>query len=32
MYEGRIVGEVPREQVDIQQLGAMMAGATLSSG
>jgi ABC-type uncharacterized transport system ATPase subunit len=27
MYEGKIVGIVPREAVDIQQLGAMMAGA-----
>lgn len=27
MYEGKIVGIVPRERVDIQQLGAMMAGA-----
>jgi simple sugar transport system ATP-binding protein len=29
MYEGRIVGEVPRDKVDINQLGMMMAGATL---
>lgn len=28
MYEGKIVGIIPREAVDIQQLGAMMAGAT----
>jgi ABC-type uncharacterized transport system ATPase subunit len=27
MYEGQIVGLVPRDTVDIQQLGAMMAGA-----
>ena len=27
MYEGRIVGEMPRESVDVRQLGAMMAGA-----
>jgi simple sugar transport system ATP-binding protein len=29
MYEGRIVGEVGRNEVDINQLGMMMAGATL---
>jgi simple sugar transport system ATP-binding protein len=29
MYEGRIVGEVGRDKVDINQLGLMMAGATL---
>ena len=28
MYEGRIVGEMKREEVVIQQLGAWMAGAT----
>ncbi len=28
MYEGRIVGEIPREQVNIQQLGALMAGSS----
>lgn len=28
MYEGRIVGEMKREEVLIQQLGAWMAGAT----
>ena len=27
MYEGRIVGELPNENVDIKQLGALMAGA-----
>ncbi|MCA9914805.1 MAG: ABC transporter ATP-binding protein, partial [Anaerolineae bacterium] len=27
MYEGRIVGEVPREEVQIERIGAMMAGA-----
>jgi hypothetical protein len=27
MYEGKIVGIIPRDAVDIQQLGAMMAGA-----
>lgn len=31
MYEGRIVGIIPREQVHIRQLGAMMAGATLET-
>ncbi len=29
MYEGRIVGEMPRESVDVRQLGAMMAGAAV---
>jgi general nucleoside transport system ATP-binding protein len=29
MYEGKIVGEVPGGDVDLHQLGAMMAGATL---
>jgi ABC-type uncharacterized transport system ATPase subunit len=28
MYEGRIVGIIPREAVDMRQLGAMMAGAS----
>ena len=28
MYEGKIVGVVPREAVNIEQLGAMMAGAS----
>jgi general nucleoside transport system ATP-binding protein len=28
MYEGRIVGIVPREKVNIQQLGVMMAGSS----
>jgi general nucleoside transport system ATP-binding protein len=27
MYEGKIVGIIPRESVDMQQLGAMMSGA-----
>ncbi len=27
MYEGRVIGEMPRENVDIRQLGALMAGA-----
>jgi simple sugar transport system ATP-binding protein len=31
MYEGHIVGVIPREQVHIRQLGAMMAGTTLES-
>lgn len=30
MYEGHIVGIVARDQVNIQQLGAMMAGSTLN--
>jgi ABC-type uncharacterized transport system ATPase subunit len=28
IYEGRIVGVVPRSTADVQQLGLMMAGAT----
>jgi len=32
MYEGRIVGDVPREQATLSQIGAMMAGATLERG
>lgn len=32
MYEGRIVGEVARGEVDVQTLGAMMAGAGSHSG
>ena len=28
MYEGEIVGEVQRDEVDMNQLGLMMAGAT----
>jgi simple sugar transport system ATP-binding protein len=31
MYEGRIVGIVQRSQVDVRQIGAMMAGASLDS-
>ncbi|MCL4247354.1 MAG: ABC transporter ATP-binding protein [Anaerolineae bacterium] len=31
MYEGRIVGVVPREQATLRQIGAMMAGAELES-
>jgi simple sugar transport system ATP-binding protein len=31
MYEGRIMGVVPRESVDIRQIGAMMAGASLEA-
>jgi simple sugar transport system ATP-binding protein len=31
MYEGRIVGSVPRENINVQQLGAMMAGASQES-
>lgn len=31
MYEGRIVGIMPREGVDVKQLGAMMAGSTSDS-
>lgn len=27
MYEGRVVGEMPNDNVDIKQLGALMAGA-----
>jgi simple sugar transport system ATP-binding protein len=27
MYEGRIVGEMPREGIDVRELGALMAGA-----
>jgi ABC-type uncharacterized transport system ATPase subunit len=27
MYEGQIVGEMPREDVDLRRLGALMAGA-----
>ena len=30
MYEGRIVGELVNQDVDVRSLGAMMAGATLS--
>jgi simple sugar transport system ATP-binding protein len=29
MYEGRIVGEAPRERMDVRQIGAMMAGTSL---
>jgi len=29
MYEGHIVGEVPREKIDLKELGLMMAGATV---
>jgi simple sugar transport system ATP-binding protein len=29
MYEGRIVGVVPRSTADLQQLGLMMAGASV---
>ncbi len=29
LYEGRIVGEVARDAVDVNELGLMMAGATL---
>ena len=29
MYEGRVVGIVPREAADVNKVGAMMAGATL---
>ena len=29
MYEGQIVGEVQREDVDLKEIGAMMAGASL---
>jgi simple sugar transport system ATP-binding protein len=28
MYEGRVVGIVPRDGVDVKHLGAMMAGST----
>jgi simple sugar transport system ATP-binding protein len=28
MYEGQIVGEVDRDNIDLRQIGAMMAGAT----
>jgi simple sugar transport system ATP-binding protein len=31
MYEGKIVGIVPREAITVQQLGAMMAGIALDS-
>jgi general nucleoside transport system ATP-binding protein len=31
MYEGRIVGILPREGVDVRQIGAMMAGAALEN-
>jgi simple sugar transport system ATP-binding protein len=31
MYEGRIVGNVAREAVTVQQIGAMMAGTSLES-
>ncbi len=31
MYEGRIVGIMPREQVNIRQLGAMMAGTSVNT-
>ncbi|MCC7209168.1 MAG: ABC transporter ATP-binding protein [Anaerolineae bacterium] len=30
MYEGRIVGELPNQDVDVHQLGALMAGASLT--
>jgi simple sugar transport system ATP-binding protein len=30
MYEGRIAGELPNRDVDIHQLGALMAGASLT--
>jgi ABC-type uncharacterized transport system ATPase subunit len=28
MFEGRIVGVVPRDSADVQQIGLMMAGSS----
>jgi simple sugar transport system ATP-binding protein len=30
MYEGRIVGIMPADEADVEQLGLMMAGATVA--